>query len=46
VSQEGDDVLLARMAMRILDAKASKFVISVAGSSVTAGHDGFGTAAW
>jgi hypothetical protein len=43
-NQDSEKILVSRMALSILEKKP--FVISVAGSSVSAGHDGFGNAAY
>jgi hypothetical protein len=43
-NKQSESTLVAKFALSML--KNKEFVISAAGSSVTAGHDGFGTVAW
>jgi hypothetical protein len=44
--RKADDVLIARMALIMMGKRKKEFIIAAGGSSVTAGHDGFGDASW
>jgi hypothetical protein len=44
--RKADAILVARMALIMMGKRKKEFIISAAGSSVTAGHGGFGSLAW